>query len=609
HYIEGVISQWLLIAPKANPAMLEMFRDRDASPLRQMVPWAGEFAGKYLTGAVQVLRVTGDPALRTWLAEFVDMLISGQAKDGYLGPWSEKHRLTNDNVAGERTWDTWGHYHIMLGMLLWHEESGDKKALRSAIRIGDLLVKKYLGQKRHRLVDTGFTEMNLAPVHSLCLLYKETGDESYLNLALQLVEEFSAQDRKGPLAGDYLQQALNGVPFYQMPKPRWESLHPIMAFAELYDITGEEKYRTAFENIWWSIVAYDRHNNGGFSSGEKATGDPYDFSAIETCCTIAWMALSVEMLKLTENAVVADELELSTVNAVVGMFSPTGRWSTYNTPMNGVHRASAHQIVFQAREGSPELNCCSVNAPRGFGLLSEWAVRQDDAGVWLNYYGPSEISVRLNAGPVVTFTQETSYPEDGEIDLRVNAARSTSFALRLRIPQWSRHTVITLNGESIPAIRPGSYLVIERTWGHRDHIHISLDMHLHYWAGEKACAGLTSIYRGPVLLAYDHRYNLELAAKGKPQIRDIESWDSRTCMLDVPRLNALTLEVHSTDWKDWLPPWMLFEVTNDSGERVRLCDFASAGQTGTPYVSWLPVDNAPFRAFTNDKPLKTVQME
>ncbi|HCQ02469.1 MAG TPA: hypothetical protein DIT99_18100, partial [Candidatus Latescibacteria bacterium] len=60
-YLQGVTEQWLLVAPKANPGMLEMFRDRDASPLRQMVPWAGEFAGKYLTGAVQIMRVTGDP--------------------------------------------------------------------------------------------------------------------------------------------------------------------------------------------------------------------------------------------------------------------------------------------------------------------------------------------------------------------------------------------------------------------------------------------------------------------------------------------------------------------------------------------------------------------
>ena len=53
-YLCGITSQWLLVAPKANPAMLEMFRDRDASPVRGMVPWAGEFVGKYLAGVVQV---------------------------------------------------------------------------------------------------------------------------------------------------------------------------------------------------------------------------------------------------------------------------------------------------------------------------------------------------------------------------------------------------------------------------------------------------------------------------------------------------------------------------------------------------------------------------
>ena len=33
-YVKNITDQWLLIAPKANPAMLEMFRDRDAAPLR-----------------------------------------------------------------------------------------------------------------------------------------------------------------------------------------------------------------------------------------------------------------------------------------------------------------------------------------------------------------------------------------------------------------------------------------------------------------------------------------------------------------------------------------------------------------------------------------------
>ena len=51
---QGVVSErmaanvrhWLLPAPDANPAMLQIFRDRDRLPSRDLVPWAGEFAGK-----------------------------------------------------------------------------------------------------------------------------------------------------------------------------------------------------------------------------------------------------------------------------------------------------------------------------------------------------------------------------------------------------------------------------------------------------------------------------------------------------------------------------------------------------------------------------------
>jgi len=105
-----------------------------------------------------------------------------------------------------------------------------------------------------------------------------------------------------------------------------------MELAELYWITGEDHYWKAFEHIWWSIVKLDGHNTGGFSSGERATGNPFHLAAIESCCTIAWTAMSVEMLKLTGNLIVADELELTMLNSVVSMHSSTVHWATYDTP-------------------------------------------------------------------------------------------------------------------------------------------------------------------------------------------------------------------------------------------------------------------------------------
>lgn len=133
--------------------------------------------------------------------------------------------------------------------------------------------------------------MNQAVVYSLAMLYARTGEEKYLKLAEEVVSDFAA-----PGAGDYLRMGLKEVEFFQIPKPRWESLHPMMGLAELYWLTGDDDYRKAFEHLWWSIVKTDRHNNGGFSSGEQAQGNPYHQGAIKTCCTIAWMAMSVEML-------------------------------------------------------------------------------------------------------------------------------------------------------------------------------------------------------------------------------------------------------------------------------------------------------------------------
>jgi DUF1680 family protein len=587
-YLSGVTEQWLKVAPRSNPAMLEMFRDRDRLPRRDLVPWAGEFAGKYLTAAVQVYRARPDADLKTFVAGFVGRLIAVQAEDGYLGPWPKDSRLTgqapNAGQSGGPTWDAWGHYHVMVGLLLWHEETGDPAALACVRNIGDLICRKF---KTARLVDTGSTEMNLAVIHSLGLLYERTAEEEYRQMAEKICAEFAFKAAKGaPMAGDYLNAALAGKEFFQMPKPRWESLHPIMGLAELFWITGEERYRRAFEHIWWSIVKLDRHNNGGFSSGEQAQGNPYHPGAIETCCTIAWSAMSVEMLRLTANSIVADELELSTLNSVLGLHSPTGRWVTYNTPMDGTRKASAHEIVFQARAGSPELNCCSVNGARGLGLISDWALMGEQEDLILNWYGPSVITTKLPDGISVTFRQKTDYPRDNHIRLEVFPSEPSRFGLKLRIPYWSRSTRVTVNGEVVEGALAGAYLKLDRTWRAGDKVQLELDFTLHYWVGERECARKTSIYRGPILLTFDRRFNT----------MDPDA---------VPELDGRGLAGRLVPTPDWLPPILLVELSAANGQAVRLCDFASAGADGSPYRSWLPVTGVTQTEFSRSNPRRS----
>ncbi|HEU4754729.1 MAG TPA: beta-L-arabinofuranosidase domain-containing protein, partial [Armatimonadota bacterium] len=352
--LKAAVESWLLPAPRANPSMLQMFRDRDRKPTRKLVPWAGEFVGKHLTASVLVWEVTRDPRLFEATKGLVRELISVQDADGYLGPHPRSERLVGKTVEGHRLWDVWGHYHGIVGLLLWHGQTKDEAALQAARKAGDLICRTFLDANRP-LTDAGAEEMNMAIIHAMCLLYERTGEARYLQMA-QRVEK----DWELPSAGDYLRAGLAGTEFHLTRKPRWESLHDLLALPELYWITGDGRYRQAFEHFWWSILKGDRHNTGGFTSGEQAVGNPYATGAIETCCTVAWIAMSVEMLRMTGDPRVADEIELSTLNGAIGGQHPCGRWWTYNTPMDGVKLASAHEIVFQAHPGGPELNCCSV---------------------------------------------------------------------------------------------------------------------------------------------------------------------------------------------------------------------------------------------------------
>jgi hypothetical protein len=96
--IAATLRNWLLPMPAANPALLQMFSDRDRPrgarpPSEGLLPWSGEFAGKYLIAGAQFVRLTGDPGLRAHFDRFVRDLIDSQGSDGYLGPFESRARM------------------------------------------------------------------------------------------------------------------------------------------------------------------------------------------------------------------------------------------------------------------------------------------------------------------------------------------------------------------------------------------------------------------------------------------------------------------------------------------------------------------------------------
>jgi len=566
--LRAITDMWLIPAPKANPMLINMFRTRNSErdPIEQdwakdigyMLPWSGEFIGKHLLSAQLVHRMTLDPELGSSIDRLVRELVAAQGEDGYLGPFPDNRRFHNGP-----TWDYWGHYHVIEALIMYYNDTGYQPALDAACRAADLI---------HSIVtpidDINLGQMNFAIIHAMTLLYNITGERRYLDAAEWVVDQWN---HDGNL--QYITLSLKGIPVVQFPEHRWESAHDWQGILEMYLITGDERYQKAFSHIWRDTLRGDRHNTGGWTSGEGIQDNPYHQGAIETCCTVAWIAMTIDMLRMTGDSTIADELELSTWNGSLGGMHPTGRWWTYNTPMDGFKRSSTHDITFQARAGSPELNCCSVNAPRGPGMIQDWAVMKDDESVVLNWYGPCTFIVPMESGNTLIINQQTAYPQDGLIKISIGTDRALSTTLKLRIPAWSENTTVKLNGDILKNVKPGTYLEIKRTWSGGEVIELSLDMTPHYWIGDRECKGKMSIYRGPIMLAWDSRFNT-----GKSS--------------EIPELDALSLTLSPVPVTVYPLPITLFRATTVDGRTLYLCDFATAGMTGTIYRSWLPVIGA-----------------
>jgi hypothetical protein len=65
------------------------------------------------------------------------------------------------------------------------------------------------------------------------------------------------------------------------------------------------------------------------------------------------------------------------------------------------------------------------------------------------------------------------------------------------------------------------------------------------------------------------------------------------------------MEGQKVEAEGWLPPYLLMEYAGTDGRPLRLCDFGSAGEGGSPYRSWLTVDGVEAGEFRPSNPLRS----
>ena len=561
---------WVHTVLKDNPGLFDGFlNQKDGSIFKTM--WHGEFPGKLLTGIAQTYLLNQDEETRRVGTAFVEYLKKAQEADGYLGPWSKEQRFEAD-VTEESwgKWDTWGQYHCIYGLYRWYQVTENRDALDVAIRALDCVYDHFI-TGNVSVASQNWAECNLAIGHAFALFYEETGDGRYLAAAERIVNEdwndtYRDFYTNSVLSCGWMKAALDGKAYFASGQPRWEGLYALETPAVLYRITGKDVYRQALDELWWGMYESDRHNTGSFGTGEGATGNLYGTGS-ETCNTVAWMAFSTDYLKISRDSRVADELELSFFNATLGSLLDGERNFTYMNDSNGKREPARTVLEGHSYKGARDMSCCQANGNRGLTQITEWALLQEKNALYLNYYGACSPETRLPNGYKVKVVQDTLYPKDGTVRIRIKTDCPEELTLYLRIPSWSKATKLTVNGQAVPA-EAGTYCAVTRRWSKTDEIELKLDTSPHFWVMEQeGDSSKLSVYAGPMLLAF----------------RTSEAL-SDTTSFDIQALRSLT----PTDGEGLVN----FTAESEAGKAVTFTDYYTAGKSGDPFVSWITCRSA-----------------
>ncbi|MCC7207609.1 MAG: glycoside hydrolase family 127 protein [Anaerolineae bacterium] len=498
---------------------------RPGMPGEPHVFWESDLA-KWIEAVSYVLATDYDRELDTLLDGVIALLASAQQPDGYLNAHftvvEPENRWANLRDAHELYCA--GH---LIEAAVAHYEATGKRALLDVMRryadYIDSVFGPHPGQKRGYC---GHEEIELALVR----LARATGEERYLRLAQFFVEErgkqphyFDVEARaRGENPADFWAKTYE---YNQSHKPVREqdravghavrAMYLYSAVADLVRETGDPGLRDVVERLFESVAHRQMYVTGGIGSSrhnEGFTRDydlPNDTAYAETCAAIGLALWMHRMLHVTCRGEYADVMERALYNGVLSGISLDGSHYFYENPLAVDRRNEHFRRKPHHRQSWYGTACCPPNITRllaSFGAFI-YSQGQNAAVVHLYVQGSARLQV---AGQALDLTQETHYPWDGDVRLRLAPEQPAHFALKLRLPGWCRKASLTVNGDAWDGPVEQGYAVIARRWMRGDEVHLRLEMPVErVYASPHVAAnrGRVALQRGPLVFCLESADN------------------------------------------------------------------------------------------------------
>jgi len=283
-----------------------------------------------------------------------------------------------------------------------------------------------------------------------------------------------------------------------------------------YDVTGDEKYLRAMKNFYDWMQKRQTYATGGYGPDERfvfsdgALGDSLEiYSASFECPCCSWAAIKASkyLMMYTGEARYGDWIERLLYNGI-GAALPIKDRGTHMYYMD-YHLGSA--LKYYSRNA---FTCCSGTYFQNITEYSNLVYFKDAKGLCVNLYLPSEVEWQSPAG-AVRVLQTTTYPEADTSTLRLTIEQPAVFALRLRVPGWSKGVAIKVNGQAQTAdIKPGQWAVVSREWRSGDTVEITIPLHFRRVPIDEQHPNRIAIVRGPAVYAQEdpHKWLSDIPA-------------------------------------------------------------------------------------------------
>jgi len=452
----------------------------------------------WIDGLLPLAYILNDKELKAKAQPWIEWTLASQKPSGYFGP--DTDRSYEPGLQRDNAEDWWPKMVVLKIMQQYYMATGDERVIPFLTSYFKYQLKELpanpLGKWTFWAERRGGD--NLMVVY---WLYNITGDEFLLELAELIHKQtFNWTDVFLNQNHLYRQHSLHCVNLGQGFK------EPVIYYQQSKDREHIRAVKKAVETMRYTIGFPI-----GLWGGDELLrfGDPINGSEL---CTAVEMMFSLEkILEITGDIQWADHLERIAYNALPTQISDDFSCRQYYQQVNQIAVTNEYHNFVTPHEGTDNLfgvltgyPCCTSNLHQGWPkfVQNTWYATADN-GVAALVYAPSNVNMKVADGINVIIEEETNYPFEESVSFKITykdkKIKKATFPFHLRVPGWSKNTVIKLNGKPIePSSLIDNIVVINRQWNNADKLEMEFaaEISISRWYDHSVV-----IERGPLVYA------------------------------------------------------------------------------------------------------------